>query len=404
MSRKNEIKKKFQQNKKTRVESSNKKYNTKMSKSDQNYINGNYTKAVNQKVYGVKYQLSKGNKVNGYGDDYVDTKGMKRSRYLAKQNGENPYEVEFLYQPGTPKKYVEGGTRADGSKYDGFYSQSRRLKSHEKESYKNTGTLNHKDYMPKKDYAILSSANKNAKKFKDHLNISSWDGIKTARENQRTGKHLSNAFEFVKGGAKDILLDPVADAIKIADYLGSTTVAGIAGLAEDSGNLYKAIADPKRDLKYYSKGKSYLKENLKSNFDSLNKTGSGQSMSKYLHEARQRGFEENYNLLKEQGRYKDAEEYKKNYEKETPVATRVLNVTGFVGDLAAPSTLENIAFGVGKGLVKNTAKSFKDMVKGTADLSTGILPEETAKLMAKSQKYTGKASGSSDDVFSYSYY
>ncbi|MBQ3421225.1 MAG: hypothetical protein IJH34_06070, partial [Romboutsia sp.] len=326
-------------------------------------------------------------------------KGMKRSRYLAKQNGENPYEAEFLYQPGTPKKYVEGGTKADGSKYEGFYSQSRRLKSHEKESYKNTGTLNHKDYMPKKDYAILSSANKNAKKFKDHLNISSWDGIKTARENQRTGKHLSNAFEFVKGGAKDILLDPVADAIKIADYLGSTTVAGIAGLAEDSGNLYKAIADPKRDLKYYSKGKSYLKENLKSNFDSLNKTGSGQSMSKYLHEARQRGFEENYNLLKEQGRYKDAEEYKKNYEKETPVATRVLNVTGFVGDLAAPSTLENIAFGVGKGLVKNTAKSFKDMVKGTADLSTGILPEETAKLMAKAQKYTGKASGSSDDVF-----
>ena len=34
-----------------------------MSKSDQNYINGNYTKAVNQKVYGVKYQLSKGNKL-----------------------------------------------------------------------------------------------------------------------------------------------------------------------------------------------------------------------------------------------------------------------------------------------------------------------------------------------------
>ena len=381
-SKKDNLKKQFKQNKIKRVESKNKKYNKTTSKSDQNYINGNYKKSISQKVYGVKKNLAEGQKVSGYGDDYIDTKGMKRSRYVKKQNGENPYEAKYAYQPGKPK-YVEGGTRKDGSTYDGFYSNKRLLKDYEKESYKNTGTLNHKDYMPKKSYKVFGSANEDAKTFKDHLNTFSWDGLKTAKENQRTGKHLSNAFEYIKGGAKDILLDPVVDAIKGADYLGSTTVAGIAGLAEDSGNVFKAIADPNRDLKYYTKGKSYTKENLKSNFNNLNKTGSGQSMSKYLQDARKRGYEENYNLLKEQDRHKEAEQYKRNYESETPTATKALNVTGFVGDLLAPSTLENMAFGVGKGLVKNTAKSFKDMINGTADISTAILPEETAKLMSK---------------------
>ena len=397
-SKKQKFEKQFKQNKVTTVTNKNKKYNKKMSKSDENYINGNYKKSVNQTVYGVKKNLAEGKTVHGYGSDYVDTKGMKRSRYLKKQNGENPYEAEYLYVGGKPK-YVQGGTRADGSKYNGFYSNNRRLTKYEKESYKNTGTLNHKDYMPKESYELFGSANKNAKTFKEHLNTGSLDGIKTAKKNQRTGKHLDNAFEYVKGAAKDFFLDPVVDVIKGADYIGSTTVAGISGFAEDSGNVFKAIADPKRDLKYYSKGKSYTKENLKENFKSLNKTGSGQSMSKYLNDARKRGFEENYNLLKEQGRDEEAKEYKKRYEKETPNATKALNVTGFVGELLSPSTIENAITKVGKGLVKNTAKSFKDMVKGTADLSTAILPEETAKLMAKAQKYTGKANKSSDSVF-----
>ena len=317
------------------------------SASDKAYINGNYAKVASNKAYGYREGIKKGEIVRGTDTDWL----------------------------------------LDGNIY-------RTTKVNENKSWKN-----YKSSTPKKSYKLFSSSDEDANTFKDHLNTLKLDGIKTAKENQRTGKHIGNAFEYIKGGAKDFILDPVVDAIKGTDYLGSTTVAGIAGLAEDSGNVFKAIADPERDLKYYSKGKSYIKENLKSNFDSLNKTGGGQSLSKYLHDARERGYEENYNLLKEQGRYEDAEQYKKNYESETPTATKALNVTGFVGDLLAPSTLENMAVGVGKGLVKNTAKSFKDMIKGTADISTAILPEETAKLMSKAKKYTGKGSGASDDVF-----
>lgn len=317
------------------------------SASDLAYINGNYKKAASNKAYGYRQGIEKGEIVRGTDSDWL----------------------------------------SDGKIY-------RNTKVEENESWKKPTTKDGKE-----KYLIFDSANKNAKKFTDHLNTFSLDGIKTAKANQRNGKYISNALEYLKGGVKDVILDPAIDAIKGADYLGSTTVAGIAGLAEDSGNIFKAIADPNRDLKYYTKGKSYLKENLKDNFNSLNKTGSGQSLSTYLHEARQRGYEENYNLLKEQGRDKDAEEYKKRYEKETPTAAKALNVTGFVGDILAPGTLEEKAFGVGKGLVKNTAKSFKDMVKGTADLSTGILPSEVAELMSKANKYTGKGSGASDDVF-----
>jgi hypothetical protein len=400
--RKNEISKKFKQNKINRVNKKNKEYNKKeTSKSDINYINGSYKKSVNQTAYGVKKALAKGEKVHGYGSDYIDTKGMKRSRYVKKQNGENPYDVKYLHVGGTPK-YVQGGKRDDGSTYDSFYTQKRKLTRHERESFNNTGTLNHKEYMPKEKYKIFDSANKKANKFKDHLNTTKLDGLKTAAKNQRNGRHLSNAFELLKGAGKDFLLDPAIDALKVADSLGSTTVAGISGFAEDSGNVVKAFADPKRDLKYYTKGKSHTVNNLKENFDKLNKTGSGQSLSKYLHDARKRGFEENYNIMKEKGRHDDAKEYKKRYKKETPLATNLLNVTGFVGELAAPSTLENIVFGGGKAIVKNSAKSFKDMVKGTADLSTAIVPEETARLMAKAQKYTNKLSKNnkaSDDVF-----
>ena len=70
---------------------------------------------------------------------------MKRSRYLKKQNGENPYEATKLNVGGKPK-YVKGGTRADGSKYDGFYTQTRKLTDEEKESFKNTGQLYHPHY------------------------------------------------------------------------------------------------------------------------------------------------------------------------------------------------------------------------------------------------------------------
>lgn len=401
-SKKKKFEQQIQQNKINRVTNKNAKYNKKMSKSDENYIKGNYTKSVNQTVYGVKKNLAEGQKVHGYGDDYIDTKGMKRSRYVKKQNGENPYEAKYAYQTGKPK-YVKGGTKADGTKYDGFYSNKRLLKDYEKESYKNTGTLNNKEYMPKQKYALMSSHKwDNAEKFSDHLNTKVWDGIETAKANQRKGKHISNALEYVKGGAKDVILDPAMDFMKSIGAIGSYGLAGIAGVAEDSGNLAKAVADPKRDYKYYSQGRNNLKENLKANKEELDKTGFGKYMGSFLSEAKTRADEGQIRFLEDTGRHSDAIEYKKQIEENKKGDTNLLNVTGFVMDLLAPTIVEDKVVDVVKGLGKNTAKSFKELKNGTANLATGIVPEETAKLMANSKKYAGKGNkvtGASDDVF-----
>lgn len=401
-SKKKKFEQQIQQNKINRVTNKNAKYNKKMSKSDENYIKGNYTKSVNQTVYGVKKNLAEGQKVHGYGDDYIDTKGMKRSRFVKKQNGENPYEAKYAYQTGKPK-YVKGGTKADGTKYDGFYSNKRLLKDYEKESYKNTGTLNNKEYMPKQKYALMSSHKwDNAEKFSDHLNTKVWDGIETAKANQRKGKHVSNALEYVKGGAKDIIFDPAMDFMKSIGAIGSYGLAGIAGVAEDSGNLAKAVADPKRDYKYYSQGRNNLKENLKANKEELDKTGFGKYMGSFLSEAKTRADEGQIRFLEDTGRHSDAIEYKKQIEENKKRDTNLLNVTGFVMDLLAPTIVEDKVVDVVKGLGKNTAKSFKELKNGTANLATGIVPEETAKLMANSKKYAGKGNkvtGASDDVF-----
>ena len=399
-SKKKKFEQQIQQNKINRVTNKNAKYNKKMSKSDENYIKGNYTKSVNQTVYGVKKNLAEGQKVHGYGDDYIDTKGMKRSRYVKKQNGENPYEAKYAYQTGKPK-YVKGGTKADGTKYDGFYSNKRLLKDYEKESYKNTGTLNNKEYMPKQKYALMSSHKwDNAEKFSDHLNTKVWDGIETAKANQRKGKHISNALEYVKGGAKDVILDPAMDFMKSIGAIGSYGLAGIAGVAEDSGNLAKAVADPKRDYKYYSQGRNNLKENLKANKEELDKTGFGKYMGSFLSEAKTRADEGQIRFLEDTGRHSDAIEYKKQIEENKKRDTNLLNVTGFVMDLLAPTIVEDKVVDVVKGLGKNTVKSFKELKNGTANLATGIVPEETAKLMANSKKYAGKGkTGASDDVF-----
>ena len=87
-SKKDKFKKQFQTNKINTVQKSDKRFNKKTSKSDKEYISGNYVSSVDKKIYGIKKNLAEGKKVNGYGDDYIDTKGMKRSRYVKKQKGD----------------------------------------------------------------------------------------------------------------------------------------------------------------------------------------------------------------------------------------------------------------------------------------------------------------------------
>lgn len=399
-SKKDKFKKQFQTNKVNTVQKSDKRYNKKTSKSDKEYISGNYVSSVDKKIYGIKKNLAEGKKVNGYGDDYIDTKGMKRSRYIKKQNGENPYEAKYAYQTGKPK-YVKGGTRADGTKYDGFYSNKRLLKDYEKESYKNTGTLNNKEYMPKQKYALISSHKwDNAEKFDDHLNTKVWDGIETAKANQRKGKHVSNALELLKGGAKDVILDPAMDFVKTLGAVGGYTVSGIAGLKTDLDNSISALTDTKRTLKDYTGGKSAFVENIKDNKKSLDKTGFGLDFAHYYKKDKERADKLIEQEFKDKGKIDELNNFKKFNKDNEKLIQNSLNVAGFVSDIIMPSPIEDKMVDGVKLLGKNTAKSFKELKNGTANLATGIVPEETAKLMANSKKYAGKGkTGASGDVF-----
>lgn len=401
-SKKDKFKKQFQTNKVNTVQKSDKRFNKKTSKSDKEYISGNYVSSIDKKIYGIKKNLAEGKKVNGYGDDYIDTKGMKRSRYIKKQNGENPYEAKYAYQTGKPK-YVKGGTRADGTKYDGFYSNKRLLKDYEKESYKNTGTLNNKEYMPKQKYALMSSHKwDNAEKFSDHLNTKVWDGIETAKANQRKGKHISNALELVKGGAKDVILDPAMDFVKTLGAIGGYTVSGIAGLKTDLDNSISALTDTKRTLKDYTGGKSAFVENIKDNKKTLDKTGFGLDFAHYFKKDKERADKLIEQEFKDKGKTDELKNFKKFNKDNEKLIQNSLNVAGFVSDIIMPNPIEDKVVDVVKGLGKNSVKSFKELKNGTANLATGIVPEETAKLMANSKKYAGKGNkvtGASNDVF-----
>lgn len=341
---------KAKENRTKRKVEKNKEYGKSgLSSSDMAYINGNYKKVASNKAYGYRQGVKKGEIVRGTESDWLSDGNIRRT-----------------------------------------------TKVEENKTWKNP--TNKKG---KQKYAIFSSHKwGKANKFNEQLNTGTLDGLKTAKANQRKGKHISNALEWVKGGAKDILVDPAVDFMKGVGAIGSYGLAGLSGIAEDSGNLVKAISDPKRTYKDYSQGRSNLKENLKTNKEALNRTGFGESMATFLHDAKKRGEEETIRLLKEDGRGNEVKSYKEQIEKNKKRDTNLLNATGFAMELIAPTVVEDKVVDVVKGLGKNSVKSFKELKNGTANLATGILPEETAKLMANSKKYAGKGkTGASDDVF-----
>ena len=341
---------KAKENRTKRKVEKNKEYGKSgLSSSDMAYINGNYKKVASNKAYGYRQGVKKGEIVRGTESDWLSDGNIRRT-----------------------------------------------TKVEENKTWKNP--TNKKG---KQKYAILSSHKwGKANKFNEQLNTGKLDGLKTAKANQRKGKHISNALEWVKGGAKDILVDPAVDFMKGVGAIGSYGLAGLSGIAEDSGNLVKAISDPKRTYKDYSQGRSIFKENLKTNKEALDRTGFGESMATFLHDAKKRGEEETIRLLKEDGRGNEVKSYKEQIEKNKKRDTNLLNATGFAMELIAPTVVEDKVVDVVKGLGKNTVKSFKELKNGTASLATGILPEETAKLMSNSKKYAGKGkTGASDDVF-----
>ncbi len=151
---------KAKENRTKRKVDKNKEYGKSgLSSSDMAYINGNYKKVASNKAYGYRQGVKKGEIVRGTESDWLSDGNIRRT-----------------------------------------------TKVKENKSWKNP--TNKKG---KQKYAILSSHKwDKAKNFDDHLNTKVWDGVKTAKANQRKGKHVSNALEWIKGGAKDVILDPAA--------------------------------------------------------------------------------------------------------------------------------------------------------------------------------------------------
>ena len=322
---------KAKQNRTKRREESAKNYGRSgHSASDKAYINGNYKKVASNKAYGYRQGVKKGEIVRGSDSDWL----------------------------------------SDGNIY-------RTTKVKEDQSWNKATTQ-----KGKQKYAILGShKGKQAKNLGDQFNLGTWDGMRTAKANMRKGKHLSNALELGKGLLKDTVVDAGVDFMKGVGVIGSTAIAGLGGAMEDSGKVFSGIADQKRTIKDYSQGRSAIKENLKANKEALNKTGFGIGFGEMLNSAKDRADEAEIAMLKKEGKHKEAKAYADKVKKEKGTATKALNATGFVMDILAPSTIEDKITDSIKILGKNTAKSFKQLKDGTADLSVGF------------------KAGASDDIF-----
>ena len=365
-SKKKNLAKQFQQNKVNRVVKSEKRYNKeKRSKSDEAYIKGDYKSSVSLRSYGVKKALANGEKVSGYGDDYIDTKGMKRSNYIKKQNGENPYEAKYLYVGGKPKTI----TSDDGSK---FKTRTRYLTDEEKESYENTGELYHKNYRKAKSY--LDTERHEGGKFSDRLktfdgNKIKWDGLETAKYNQKDGKHLKNLGHYAIGLGKDLIADPVVDFLKGVDRYESAITNGVYAGVEQLSN----IADGKGATK------DLIKDVVKHSFKESDETGWGTSSA------------DNWRNMA-----------KRNGAEISPLEDKILGATGFVADILNPIDLGGKVSGVAKAGLKGAKNTLKGISNATDIMShaPGFVPKSLTDFRGKGiVKASEKSSGASDDVF-----
>lgn len=365
-SKKKNLTKQFQQNKVNRVVKSEKRYNKeKRSKSDEAYIKGDYKSSVSLRSYGVKKALANGEKVSGYGDDYIDTKGMKRSNYIKKQNGENPYEAKYLYVGGKPNTI----TSDDGSK---FQTRTRYLTDEEKESYENTGELYHKNYRKAKSY--FDTERHEGGKFEDRLktfdgNKIKWDGLEIAKYNQKDGKHLKNLGHYAIGLGKDLIADPVVDFLKGVDRYESAITNGVYAGVEQLSN----IADGKGATK------DLIKDVVKHSLKESDETGWGTSSA------------DNWRNMA-----------KRNGAEISPLEDKILGATGFVADILNPIDIGGKASAVMKLGLKGAKNVLRGIESATDIMShaPGFVPKALTDVRGKNFiNKTNKSSGASDDVF-----
>ena len=332
-----------------------KKYNRKANKTDEAIINGNIRQASALRAYGIKKQRAQGNQI--YGFDEKDLYNS-RSTQLTVGREKNKDKAEYLYT--NKRSVVPAGVREDGTKYDSFVTKKRRLSDDEKNNFAKYGDTFDKD-ADKKKYKLFNSANKDADSYLEHFNTGQWDGLKTAkaRIKDQNKKGISKLVEYGIGLGKDILADPVVDAMRVADAVGGAMTGAGLGALENMENA----------LKGHKMEKGLIRKNFKDSLSTSNKTGWSKGSSEFLTEKDIRQFEKDRKYFKNDAMLEkiygtsDLEEFKEKAQKGN-------NWAGLIWDVIGDPT--GLVTNFGKNATKATVKAGKEMLDGTADISTAF--------------------------------
>ena len=363
------------QNRVDRATKKAKEYNNgKLNKTQQNYVKGDIKSSSSTRAYGYKtYGTMK--------EDYFQTSftgGRNKSRYAKQQKGENPYELKYVYT-GEPTK-VQGGTRADGTKYGSFTTKKRRLTNDEKEAYKQTGDIDTKKWKKNYKYQLIDGVDSDGKNFRSNLNLTNadgsikWDGMNVARNRVKAG---GSKWNYVGGFLKDTVGDFIFDSAKVADRYFGSALQGILGVAE----TVKGLTDVTAGVGSLSKVNFRQGlDNIKSSIEESNKTGWAKSSSDTLREANTRYDNKVYeHLLKTKGQA-SADAYMKSVKKAEPFSKALEGVAGFGIDVLNPLDATDKIKGATKIAKNNAIKSAKEIVTGTGSQAVAFLPKSSQEL------------------------
>ena len=332
-----------------------KKYNRKANKTDEAIINGNIRQASALRAYGIKKNRAQGNKI--YGFDEKDLYNS-RSTQLTVGREKNKDKAEYLFT--NKKSIIPAGVKKDGSTYDSFTTRKRRLSDTERENFVKYGDTFDKD-ADKKKYKLFDSANKDADSYLEHFNTGQWDGVRTAkaRIKDQDKKGIGKLVEYGIGLGKDILADPVVDAMRVADTVGGVMTGAGLGALENMENA----------LKGHKMEEGLIRKNFKDSLSTSNKTGWSKGSAEFLTEKDVRQFEKDREYFKNDAMLEkiygtsDLEEFKEKAQKGN-------NWAGLIWDIIGDPT--GLAVNFGKNATKATVKAGKEMLDGTADISTAF--------------------------------
>lgn len=370
---------KAKQNRVNKVVSTNKYFKTKTSKSQKDFIAGDFSSSASKKAYGYKkYGLPEQSHITG---------GRSASNYKKLQNGEDPYKGVYINDG---KKHTVKNT--DGST---FTSRKRFLTDDEKKAVETTGSTNVSDYKKNYKYAILRGVDSDGKNFDSQFNLRNkdgsmkWDGMNVAKNKVAKG---GSKLNYLGGFLKDTVVDSGIDFLKKFDRYESGAMGGALGLAENTQDIVDSITSGDFSFKNVDTGR--IKKNWNESIEESNKTGFGHSAGHYLKGMSQRNDDQMYDyLLKTKGK-ESADAYRNTEQKVQKTEDIVDTGLGIGLDFANPVQLGSAFVKTLGKAGKLTVKSGKAMLNGTGDITTGF-KVDPLKTQAMIEKYASRFAKSS---------